>query len=638
MDNPFLRRATEFYRDDEAFLAVVSPDPVAYYLGEAGKQGRLYDRLVVIEGTPGSGKTTLARIVEYPTLVALLRNEALPAHRTLTLALREINALADAAPSILAYRLPLETDYREIWQLPYTADLKLGLMTTLIQARTLLGWMRTLAAAHALGAIRLVSRPDASASLEHIGGDQAAALLERARAVERSLYTVIGSLVPPDASTLPNDCTGAYRPFDVIDAFVIESPAGSRRLRPVVIMDDAHVLHREQFDGLKRWLSRRELRVGRWVLTRLDVLSPTDLFAAAAERQVDVDLPGINPSREVTVIRLQSPPGDRRGQRSTFRKMAKDMAGRYLRQMPLFSARSLTNLQDLLATQHEPLPLSKIRAAQDDATISARKLGLTATRVAAITASVNSYLGDNHGEDEVAAYMTRILIHRYAKRVPQSALFADSDAEPSKPLAADSTVYDAARLHLLHKYDRAFYYGIDDLCDAGSENAEQFLRLAAELVELSATQLIRGRSATLDGRTQHRTLRGTAAKIVASWNFPECDRVRVITAGIARVCLRESLEANAWLGSGANAYGIPQTEFDVIPNTDAALARVIHFAVAYNAINLTTHYSCKGTEWCLLELAGIPILTYGLTLKRGGFIEGTARDLGVMARNNGVQA
>lgn len=56
MANPFLRRATEYVREDEAFLALVSPEPVKYFLGEEGSSGRLYDRLVIIRGTPGSGK------------------------------------------------------------------------------------------------------------------------------------------------------------------------------------------------------------------------------------------------------------------------------------------------------------------------------------------------------------------------------------------------------------------------------------------------------------------------------------------------------------------------------------------------------------------------------------------------------
>ena len=64
MENPFLRRATEFLRDEEAFLAIVSPEPVTYFVGRPGKNGILYDRLVLLRGTPGSGKTTLARLFE----------------------------------------------------------------------------------------------------------------------------------------------------------------------------------------------------------------------------------------------------------------------------------------------------------------------------------------------------------------------------------------------------------------------------------------------------------------------------------------------------------------------------------------------------------------------------------------------
>lgn len=637
MDNPFLKRATEFYRDEEAFLAVISPEPIPYYLGEAGRHGRLYDRLVTIEGTPGSGKTTLARLFEYPTLWALLRNDTLPVHRALTAALQDVHVLRDGRPALAAYRLPLETDYREIWQLPYEPELKLGLMMTLIQARTVLGWVRELTRNNTR--VELVSRQDAAAALDMIGGADARALGERARAVERAVYEVIGSLVPPRADRLPAECTGAYRPFDVIEEFVLHdlSGGGTSHVRPLVIMDDAHVLNSDQFKGLKRWLSRRELRVGRWILSRLDVMTPDEHFLATAERSGDVDLPGMNPSREITTIRLQSAVTDRRSQRTNFRRMAKDMASRYLRQMPLFSGRNLTALQDFLATKPVSLAGAKLRQVQEDTAATQRRLGLSDNRAAAHRALVESYLGDNHGEPDVAAYMERILAHRYAKRVPQSTLFRDSDSEPTRPVSADVGVYDAARIQLLQKFDRPFYYGIDDLCDAGSENAEQFLRLAAELVDIAATQLVRGRNATLDATVQHRTLRNSASKFIESWNFPDCSRVRTLTSGIAAECVNVSLEPNAWLGAGANAFGIPQEEFDALPTNNAELARVIHYAVAYNAIHLTPRYSCKGTEWCLLELGGVPILAHGLTLKRGGFIEGTARDLDRMSRSGGRQ-
>src|SRR5690348_12787666 len=108
MANPFLRRATEYVREDEAFLALVSPEPVKCFLGEEGSSGRLYDRLVMIRGTPGSGKTTLARLFDTACLAALLRNRDVDNFRPLVGALTDVGAIRDERPAVAGCRLPLE--------------------------------------------------------------------------------------------------------------------------------------------------------------------------------------------------------------------------------------------------------------------------------------------------------------------------------------------------------------------------------------------------------------------------------------------------------------------------------------------------------------------------------------------------
>jgi hypothetical protein len=226
--------------------------------------------------------------------------------------------------------------------------------------------------------------------------------------------------------------------------------------------------------------------------------------------------------------------------------------------------------------------------------------------------------------------MLAVMMHRFDNRRGKAApaLFEMDDeegTETSTSVAANDAVREAALYQLFHRFDRPYYYGIDDVCDASSENAEQFLQLAAGLVEAIATQIARAKAPTLTPAMQHRLLRERSEKITAAWSFPHDDKVRGLVEEIARRCLQKSLEPNGAVI--ANAFGIPQNEFDTLAESHPDLARVLQFAIAYNAITVVPHHSCKKKEWCLLELGGIVLLKFGLTLKRGGFIEGRVVDL-----------
>ena len=253
------------------------------------------------------------------------------------------------------------------------------------------------------------------------------------------------------------------------------------------------------------------------------------------------------------------------------------------------------------------------------------RYGVSTERRHDLERQTREYLATTGGDgDDVRLGILSVLIARYAKRVPQHSLFDEGidDVEPTRPLTVDAGVADGARIHLLHKYDRPYYFGVDTLCDAGSENAEQFLQLAARLVSQSETQLVRrGNDPVLPSDVQHKLLRERATQLIREWDFPHCGLVRRLADGVATQCLAKSREGNAPLGGGANGVGIPQDEFDSMPNSNPSLARVIKFGVAYNAFVLVPNHRTKNRTWCLIELGGVLLLHYGLTLKRGGFLE-----------------
>lgn len=637
MVNPFEKRASEYRRDDEAFLPLVTPDPLMTFFQKHADDGKLYDQLTIIIGAPGSGKTTIARLYQYSTLKTLLQHEGQTNFKPLVDALTLCGAIKNREPSLLGGRVPLESEYREFWEFPYSDNLKCKLMFALIQARTVLSWINNVVCTGvALEQITIVPRGEAKAALAAIGGQDGPSLFNKARAIEEQIYNISAALLPPKIENIDEAAAAAYHPFDVIEYFEIKDAGETKRLRPLVIFDDAHSLHPEQFSAFRQWLAKRELRISRWILTRMDALSPADVLLTPGED--NTKHPGLKSARELTVIWMQSQ-DDRSGKRKAFRRMAKGMASRYLQQMDVFSRRGIKNLADFISTRPETLTQSKLEALAISVNFLQNKNAISDARRQKLEGLISSYFTstEQQGED-VALAMLSILFHRYLKRIPQKGLFdeQEDDLEPNRPLTADAGIADGAKIRLLHDYGRPYYYDIDALCDASSENAEQFLHLASTLVLQAETHLIRERSASLTSKVQNRLLREKAGEIYREWDFPHSRQVAMLAEGIAKQCIAKTLEGNASLGggAGAGAFGIPQHQFDEIPKKHEDLAKVLKFGAAYNAFVLVQKHSTKNRTWCQIELSGVLRVHFGLSQSRGGFLERNTDDLLAMLEYN----
>lgn len=631
MENPFRRRATEFLREDEAFLAIVTPEPVEYYLSKNGRPERLYDRLVLLRGTPGSGKTTLAKLFEYPTFYALAQNQSLDGHKSISAALTACGALRESIPRVLGFRIPLETDYRGFWEFGYSDKLKTNLMTALLQARAVLGWFRHLKATGIQAEdVSIVARADAEEVANTIGGIHGAAVREKAAQVEYAIYQVMNSLIAPPESELPIFAVQPYRPFDIIERIRIPNSEDSGRaleLLPLVIFDDAQFLHPDQFRSLQTFLLRRELRVARWMIARLDVLLPHEALEAVSKDAAEAaDFPGVSADREAEVILLQST-GQRRVERTRFRDMARDMAARYLRRMPVLSERGLTSLGNLLGDSGIEISKTSLTLLRKNVDQTQKKLEIRSSDRDSLEAHVLNFKKAN--SEEIRLQMLEVMMHRFAgRRGRKLPTLFDNDEEDSDleiAVAANDGVYAAALFRLHQHYGRPYFYGLNDLCDASSENAEQFLQLSAELVEEVVTQVARGKDSLLTPAKQNTLLRKKGKEIIDGWNFPHVDRVKRLVEHIAQLCFIKSNEPNGAVI--ANAIGIPMHEFGELAKTHPSLASVLQFAIAYNAISLVPNYPCKKKSWCLFEVGGMVALHYGLTLKRGGFVESTVGEI-----------
>ncbi|MEO1582860.1 MAG: hypothetical protein AAFR91_13595, partial [Pseudomonadota bacterium] len=319
MANPFQRRATEYIRDAEAFLSIVSPLPLTTFLANSPHKDQLFSHPIRIIGSPGTGKTMLATLAEFRMVESILRDQNSDTNKPLARALGDAGFVVDGRPHVAAVRIPMESEYRDFWELPYDEAVRTKLAFWLVQARAMLGLIRGLTSrgTRTLDQIRFIPRADFETQVEQIGGLDAEGVRRRALEVERAIYSVGSGLVPPSLEELPYEATAPYAPFDVIQAIEIDWDGQPLELRPLVMLDDIHDLHHAQLEALFRTLSHREMRFGRWMMMRLDALSP-----GAVLRSPDAQ-PGHNRTqgRDFLDIHMQLD-SDKGAARKKFRKMA----------------------------------------------------------------------------------------------------------------------------------------------------------------------------------------------------------------------------------------------------------------------------------------------------------------------------
>lgn len=624
MDNPFKKRATEYFDDPASLIQVLSPEPLRRFFQDGSSA--YFDRLVTIVGTPGSGKTSIARLVEFDTVVALLKSLHNKDHKELAQALAEFNILADSKPRIIAYRLPTSSDIRSIWELPYSTKIRHGLLRSFVQARSVLGWLRKLEGAGVkLNEVQIVVRPQSEVQARLVHTSDPIVFRDYARSIEEKIFRIITALVPPKEDELSISAPeSTYEIFQIIDAFLVPEIEGvstsELTLKPLFIMDDAHELHPEQYLEVDTWLRDREIKISRWLMTRVDAVSPEALRKALQNKEVAQF--GSTKNRDWILKLMQR--GSTTTEKRAYRSAVKDIAKRYIDHMPTLRRRGV-QLPDSLSASKPELSKSQLSELEKSVFLAAKESGFSDDRLD----QIRSWIPEHVSKDEKLA-LTRILIHRERRRTPQTELFGsemDLVEVISEPRSVSSQLINGANLQLYHEFEKPYYYSFETLADASSENIEQFIHLAGVLVDQLETKVVRGKTAQLDAKSQNSTLVKTARETIQSWNFPHSSEVRLLVEFIASNCLQRTLAPNAPLDSGANAFGILQSEMDQFHKNGGELISVLHYALAYNAVTLFEGYECKRKTWCLFQLGGLPILANGLTFSKGGFCEGTLSQL-----------
>lgn len=623
MDNPFKKRRTELITDRRTMLSLVSPTPVEEFFRLDRDQ--LIDKLSMVVGTPGCGKTTIAQIVEFESLATLCAPNEHQVNRDLLDVLTRHGLVKDGVPTLIGHRLTMTTNFRDIWELPYPEHTRTALLRAFVQSKAVLGWFRQLDGMEiSLDDVEIVMGDGAESAAAVTGAGTAQGFREYARNIELAIFRIVTSLVPPDEEEMAAEFLNtSYDVFEVLKGFRIrlwpgQPDALAAVVRPLLVVDDAHELHPTQFLQLRDWLKSKAIGISRWLMCRPDVVAPEDYRRAMTEEMAEEGLaPGSTRGRDYLMKLLQLNSQDVK----RFRPVAKDIANRYLAGIPEFSRRGVKDLRPTLDLGSAALADGQLKQLQEAVAKLAKDSKFSQSLVDALRARIP---GTAKPDEALAAL--RILLHRERNRTPQLDLLPQ-DSLLEDPVTDDrrvvASLLDGGRLQLLEQFERPYYYGMDKLIAASNANIEQFIRLAGALVDELLARMIRGRSPDLTPRNQHKALVTQANQTIRDWDFPYHSAVRELVENIGRRCRERTLLPNAPLNDGANAIGVPQEEMDKVLDRSGRLARVLHFAFAYKALVFVPQYKCKGRVWCLLELGALPCIANGLTLSRGGFIEDT---------------
>lgn len=615
--NPFRTRTSEQFGDTLAFLRNFGAG-VLQLVPDA-----VWDRPFVIQSAPGGGKTSLMRLFSIESLDQLQRRRK--EFPDLVSFLEELGALTVDGPTHLGVMIGLDKDFRSLLDLRVDQERARAMFFRLLDARILHTVLRaalTVADSNDLSSVRLVPlRPfdEVAPIAETVGGLEGDAIMAWARENERAVLRPLDALLPIDV-TVDAEPLAPLTSLRLLS--ITRLRVGQRELphRPLIMLDDGHELGRGQRRVLLDGLRDRTLEVARWYSERFEALDNDELMV------------GNILGRDFELLELEN--GARQA-KVRFDKVMLDVADKRARNALLDYADVEQSFRELVAV--EPLDLLQGREHEI--------LSELGQRIEALAEGHDRYAQwleasvDQQGlEGAVFLRAVEIVIRKDLRR-PQTQIF-------EFPLTLDelesqrSRVVQPARLFLAREFDLPFYCGAETLAKLGSENMEQFLRLAGDAFEQVLAEItLRRLPPRLDALAQDRLVRRASERY---WRelpsrVPNGNLVRRLVSAVVQLSQADTFRETAPYAPGVTGTAMLMSDRERLldPTIREGLAGAgdlfdaLGAAISRNVLSVELDYSVKNQRVMVIYLNRLFCPRFQLPLGRGGFRE---RKLEAMAR------
>jgi hypothetical protein len=608
--NPFRMQTSEQIESDVDFLRLFSHGVLDLLSKED-----LWNRVHIIRSSPGGGKTSLLRLFTPGALLALLAHRGADEFKELYLKMKELGAITEEGPKVLAVLLSCSKNYDLLEDLNFEEQRKRRLLHSLLDSRIILTALRGILDLRRLEYPTDLDKisfnaPDSLNLPQGIprpcNGKE---LFVWASSVERAVYEAIDSFESINSESLVG-----YG--NLVSPFILKSDNLLCDNQPVaphvlIMLDDFNRLTQNQRSSLISIIEERP-PVGVWIAERLEALKKEELLSLGSELE-----------RDLVYIDLEK---EWRSRVEKFRKTALNIADRRAQfanvEIPSFSA----CLQDVLDS---PVWSEKIENAID---------------------RISERIGDRVGEAKIyedwinsrATYngtpldrairwrsleiiLERDLGNRQKKLFDfaQEIDFTYDIEELKKREGSDVKV--AAGLFLSREFKFPYYFTDRRLVSMASSNIEQFIWLGASLFEEIISARLIDPNALLSPERQEKIIKKTIEK---RWKpIPYTIRngrdVMKFLEAIGKMAIFETTKPNAPYAPGVTGIAISMRARETLIQNKkyVRLFSILSECIAHNLLEPILDYKCKGERWMVLYLNRMLCVRFGLPLQYGGFRE-----------------
>jgi hypothetical protein len=570
-------------------------------------------KLIVVRGSPGSGKSSLLRLFETDTLLAVHARRQ-PSDQDLVERLTELGILADSGPRALGIYIQCDSSLRDIANLPPNQPL-LRLFNTLLDTRILVLFLRAVRRLQTAGCLTL---PDECVLQPLSSGDAPPQLFAEERSFQQleelcaRIENDFGSLLNsfPD-DPLPTSIQPHARVYSLTYlAQQLQQNEALADLLPVIMLDDVQELYPDQRQHLRAEFMRRS-SVPRWLAVRTHVFGLEELISVEGAEQ----------GREYREIPLdeifQEKP-------SVFGKFAANVVHRRLQCTDSLQQVPIGDFKDLLRGPPESLAADAARKVVE----SMSKRAGDVRRGTAFQKRLESFRDEIEGPFLPFARLVQleremIGFERQANK-GQLSLLPDLEI----PEVSNGKTAEAAKLFASRRAKYPYYWGFDTLSSVASGNVEQLLSTSAALVDRVIYRAELDRDKAISAKEQEEILKRCADSYHGALEekHRRGSAIRQFVDNLGLFFEEVTYRPNAPIAPGVNGFGLTRQEIEQaagpsVKTREAQVFReVLTNAVAGNVLSVrVTKQGQAGAEKIVFYFNRILCLRFRLPFNYGGW-------------------